>query len=129
MSPLVEEVAITVVELSSIERKLSDTAVAVAVLGYVGKMITGSKLEYSSEHPDHTVFFNANVYDSAGQKVWYGDIDLTASATKLKECALKLGQTIYVTREMPFRFDHSVTVEKLRAACLGKFPSAVAFDP
>jgi hypothetical protein len=67
-------------------------------------MLSGSKQAYSKKHPDSVVFFNANIYDSEGEKLWYGDIDLTKDGKKLNQIVNKIGEKIYVTREQPWRF-------------------------
>lgn len=77
---------------------------AVDVLGMLGTMISGSKSYYLNQHPDHTVFFNACVFNKDRQQIWYGDIDLTVSSDRLQQLANKIG-TIYVTRETPFRWE------------------------
>lgn len=96
-------------------------------LGFPGRMLSGSKSAYANAHPTHRVFFNGNVYDLRGNKLWYGDVDLTRDAAALARVARAAGG-IFVTREMPYRFDQ-VTVQQLEAGCLGEFPSAVRIDP
>lgn len=81
---------------------------------YFGRMISGSKSLYVNRFPDHQIVFNARAYDSetykkekngkikdffAGQniEIWYGDLDLTEDAEKLKEIANEIGTFIITT--------------------------------
>lgn len=111
----------------NVERK---TELALQHLGFMGRMLSGSKSGYCKANPHHRAFFNANVYDSAANKLWYGDIDLNrpADSAGLRALVTALGEPVYVTREMPFRFD-GATAQSLQSACLGEFPSAVRIDP
>lgn len=81
----------------------------IEILGYHGKMISGSKSGYSSSHPKNLPVFNSNVIASlSGElvKIWYGDIDVTLSIGKLKELSAALETEIYVLREMDARFEN-----------------------
>lgn len=69
----------------------------------IGRMISGSKSGYIDANPDSVVVFNANILSKYG-KVWYGDLDLTKDADKLKEVAEEYGDKIYVLRESDCRF-------------------------
>lgn len=74
--------------------------VAVDLLGYPGRMLSGSK----TADAELQVVWNANVL--AGRtKIWYGDISITRSADSLQDLADILNETIYVLREMDARFD------------------------
>lgn len=83
------------------------------VLGYPGRMISGSKSGYSSQHPDNVVVFNANVCVEK-VKIWHGDLDITKDIGMLTELAKKINEPIYVLREMDGRFenDKSPLIEK-----------------
>lgn len=78
------------------------------ILGWPGKMISGSKSGYHRNHPGNLVVFNANVIlmESKPTKIWYGDLDLTLSLDKLKELSASIGQEIRVLREMDARFEN-----------------------
>lgn len=103
------------------------------ILGIPGRMISGSKLAYSNAHPGHVVFFNANLYDSQGTKIWYGDVDVTLDRPKLEQIARDLKCCVYVTSESPFRWNEGTTLKEtlreIQAACQGDHPSAVRIDP
>lgn len=73
------------------------------LLGPVGRLVGSSKSGYLDRHPDHEVLFNACIFDSAGNEVWFGDLDLTLDAKVLQRVADEFG-TITVTPEQPFRF-------------------------
>lgn len=107
---------------------MEESEVVERFLGHMGRMLSGSKGAYANAHPTHRVFFNGNVYDGSGRKLWYGDVDLTKDDKVLHGLASELGTVLYVTREMPFRFEQP-TVQQLESACSGEFPSAVRIDP
>jgi hypothetical protein len=69
--------------------------IAERLLGFAGRMISGSKTGFCKRHPDHFPVFNANVCTDAG-KIWFGDLDLTEDEAKLAELARTLGQKVYV---------------------------------
>ncbi len=75
------------------------------ILGFCGKLLDASKMDYNRKHPDHVVVFNANVCTDDG-KVWFGDIDVTLDAIKLQTLAEALGKRIHVLYEMDGRFDN-----------------------
>ena len=84
--------------------------IAREILGYPGRMVSGSKSGYRRFRPLHLVVFNSNVVVNVGdkpEKIWYGDIDLTESENAIKELASKLGGVdVYVLREMDARFEN-----------------------
>jgi len=69
-------------------------------------MISMSKSGYHEAYPTHAVVFNANVCTADGNKVWYGDLDLTLDEPKLKQLARTLDTTVYVLSEMDGRFEN-----------------------
>ena len=75
------------------------------VLGYNGRMISGSKSGYRKQFPKNVAVFNANLCTTEG-KFWYGDIDLTADKSKLVFLAKELDKDIYVLYEMDARFEN-----------------------
>jgi len=90
-----------------------------------GRMLSGSKSGYYSQHPDNTVVFNGNVVVENGGKIWYGDLDVTLEFDTLKEIADEISQDLYILREHDARFDnekagivywkeHAVTVIKCK---------------
>lgn len=78
---------------------------AFEALGMCGAMLSGSKTGYEMRNPNHVVFYNANLYDPAANKLWFGDLDLTDQIETLQGLASKIGEPIFVTREAPFRFN------------------------
>ena len=87
------------------------------VLGWPGRMISGSKSFYSAAHPKNVVVFNANLCTKTHGKIWYGDIDVTRDGEKLKEAAKLLGEDVYVLYEMDGRFENEQApiLERARA--------------
>lgn len=81
--------------MSSIGQEIEE-----AVGGY-GRQISGSK----TAPKGHEVFFNACIFDSDFRQVWYGDFDFTVDSEKLQKVASMFCEKLYVTREMPFRFE------------------------
>jgi hypothetical protein len=69
-----------------------------------GRMIGGSKMGYSDQHPDELIVFNANVLMPGYGKVWYGDLNLTEDYLVLKDIAKSLNSTLYVLWESDGRF-------------------------
>lgn len=85
--------------------KLEDTTmkseIVVDALGHMGRMLSGSKQAPKGQR----VFWNGNIYDSSGRKLWYGDINLTTEMKTLERIVEVLEEPIYVTAEQPFRWD------------------------
>ena len=81
---------------------------------YDGRMIAGSKWQYSKNHPKDLVVFNANVVMREYGKVFYGDINLTEDYKMLKRIAKCLNETLYVLWEFDARFGKENTpIEEL----------------
>jgi hypothetical protein len=98
-----------------IQKQATDEDIVFEVLGHVGRILNGSK----SAPAGHFRFWNANVYvdkvdHTDAIKVWFGDIDLKDDADKLRELARRLGRRVFVTKEMPYRFE-TVTVTRLES--------------
>jgi|688.fasta_scaffold80382_6 hypothetical protein len=89
-------------------KNIEITQIVERVLGYSGRMISGSKSGYRKVYPENVPVFNANlVIEDAGKhvKVWHGDVDLTVDAEKLLKASEKTGKKLYVLYEMDARFD------------------------
>ena len=87
-----------------LEKNPIDVNIAREVLGFPGAMISASKSGYGQKHPKNVAVFNSNVVTAKG-KIWYGDLDVTLSEQKLADLAKKIGETVYVLREMDGRFE------------------------
>lgn len=70
-------------------------------LGSIGRMISAKKVAPK----DHVCVWNGNVIVD-GQKRWYGDLDLTKQAKKLRAAATEIGMPLYILREHDARFDN-----------------------
>lgn len=68
------------------------------LIGYPGRMITGSKTGFGRRKPDHAAVFNAGVIVD-GSEVWWGDLDLTEDADRLRALAAELNCSISVVYE------------------------------
>ena len=71
---------------------------AVNLLGYPGRMLYRSK---SMKRP--TTIFNANVYNSKAEKIWYGDLEIERDREALIELSNNVGP-VYILWEMDGRF-------------------------
>lgn len=76
------------------------------ILGFPGKLISGSKSAYREYYPDNFVVFNANLCIKSIGKIWYGDIDVTHSKDDLIQVSEILGCDIYILHEMDARFEN-----------------------
>lgn len=74
-------------------------------LGYLGRMISGSKTGYCRRRPVNLVAFNANIC-TKNEKIWWGDIDITLDIDKLKKVSMKTGIDLYILYEMDGRFEN-----------------------
>lgn len=81
------------------------TAIANEHLGHEG-MCLGSKSGYRRRYPRNLVLFNANVIAS-GEKVWWGDMDLSDPETVQGVVALakRLRRRIAILNEFDCRFE------------------------
>lgn len=70
----------------------------------IGRMIAYSRSTYISRRPNNQALFNANVITSEG-KIWWGDLDLVDDSVKLQAVADELNKTLYILREMDYRFN------------------------
>lgn len=91
------------------------------ILGYPGRMISGSKSGYHKFYPKNIPVFNSNLVTEKG-KVWYGDIDITLDEDNIVKLAKKIGRTIYVLYEMDARFQNEDN-PKLERAVLTASPT------
>ena len=71
---------------------------------YDARMIAGAKWDYTGEHEDDLIIFNANVLILDYGKVWYGDLNLTQDYMILKSIADALNTELYVLWESDGRF-------------------------
>lgn len=85
------------------------------LLGYNGRMISGSKSTYRNRYPKHFVLFNANLCTSSLGKIWYGDLDLHLDKNQLLSLAFKLQEDVYVLQEMDGRFENEENPKLERA--------------
>ena len=69
-----------------------------------GRMTSGTK----TAPKGHTCVFNANICTKTYGKIWFGDLNLTTDADRLKELASMVGEEIYVLREHDARFENEV---------------------
>lgn len=76
------------------------------LLGYKGRMISGSKSGYRRRYPKNFVCFNANVVIEGLGKVWYGDLDITLDEALLVRLAQLLEREVYVLYEIDGRFEN-----------------------
>jgi hypothetical protein len=70
-----------------------------------GRLLSASKSDYRNANPENEIYFNANIFTSEG-KIWYGDLDITKDAEKLKRISESIGKKLYVLKEMDGRFEN-----------------------
>lgn len=89
------------------------------IIGFNGMLLSGSKSGYRNANPRNLVIFNSNIFlsfpDEEQQpqfvKIWWGDLDLTKSFSKLRPFVqnwisnLPIDATFYVLYEMDGRFE------------------------
>lgn len=75
------------------------------ILGPCGAIISGSKSGYVERNPDNLAVFNSNICTEEG-KIWWGDLDVTLSQSKLSDLAFEIEEDIYVLYEMDGRFEN-----------------------
>lgn len=86
---------------------------AVELLGYPDRMLYRSK---GNGKP--TTIFNANVYNSNAEKIWYGDLEIERDRKALIELSGRVGP-IYILWEMDGRFlDKMPTIEYVRSRAI-----------
>lgn len=77
-------------------------------LGRPGRMISASKSGYQLRHPNNIVIFNANIAIVRYNKIWYGDLDLTADKDLLLKCSKEIGKPLYIFYETDLRFQNEL---------------------
>lgn len=85
------------------------TVIAEGVLGPCARLVGMSKTDYRNRHPDHKVYYNANIFTQEDGKIWFGDIDLTLDEKNLKQLSVELDKEIFLMREMDGRFENEDT--------------------
>ena len=81
------------------------TDILIKEIGMLSMMISGSKTGYHKMKPKNLPVFNSNIIIN-GEKVWYGDIDLSLSKVKLQTIAVNENVDIYVIYEHDGRFEN-----------------------
>jgi len=76
------------------------------MLGYQGKIISGSKGRYANSFPENLVIFNANLVLKTRGKIWYGDLDVTTDIDKLIAVRSIVNEDIYLLMEHEARFSN-----------------------
>jgi hypothetical protein len=78
------------------------------IIGWEGRMISGSKSGYGRNHPDNLAVFNANLVVDMDPptKIWYGDLDLTLDLPKLLALSREIGLDVLVLWEWDGRFEN-----------------------
>jgi hypothetical protein len=70
---------------------------------YTGRLITSvSKSAYYKSYPSHIVLFNACLFNTKGEEVWWGDVDLSHDWKVFLEASCSLNQTLILTPETPY---------------------------
>jgi hypothetical protein len=101
-------------------------------IGLTGRMISGSKSMYYNTFPDNLIVFNANIFIKGslfkkGEKIWFGDLDLTQDSNKLIEIANKYNTVLYVLKEMDGRFN-SDNNKKFKKVAIWNTKTGLRYD-
>ncbi len=83
-----------------------DWDAAQKVLGFPGRMLSGSKRAQVTKEGTHLTIFNSNVFVDGVGKVWFGDIDLVFKEEDLHKLAISFGKKVYVLHEHDGRFEN-----------------------
>lgn len=94
---------------------MTNVELARKYLGHSGRMISGSKGQYNHDNPRNVTVFNGNLVLESGEKIWYGDLDLTVDEPAVVLLATALGERVYVLREMDARFENESNPKIQRA--------------
>jgi hypothetical protein len=71
----------------------------------LSRFLPGHKIDYTNLYPGNNVYFNGCIFElQSGREVWYGDLDVTESRTKLSELADIFRAPFVATIEIPYRF-------------------------
>jgi hypothetical protein len=76
---------------------------AACLLGAPGRMLSLDKEDYRREHPAHVVVFNATIFTAAGDRLWWGDLDVSSKLDECQQLAEEVGAFV-VAVELPYRF-------------------------
>ena len=79
--------------------------IANEILGFSGRLISGSKSLYRNHNLNNIIIFNANLCTEE-EKFWYGDIDINKDYKLLQLLAHRIGKTIYILNEIDGRFEN-----------------------
>ena len=80
------------------------TDIIIEKVGRLDNLISCSRSGFVRNHPKHLAVFNANIIIN-GEKVWYGDLDLSISKDNLQSVAKQENVDLYVLFESDGRFD------------------------
>jgi hypothetical protein len=97
------------------------------ILGEPGHMMSYSKTGYREARPRNFAVFNGNVFIN-GEKVWYGDIDLTISGKELNKFSVLSESDIYVLYEQDGRFENEDKPKLMNAAAVYKRDGTVTYQ-
>jgi len=71
---------------------------------YTGRIISFSKSAYYNLYPSHIVLFNARLFNTKWEEVWWGDVDLSHDWKVFAEASCSLNQTLILTPETHYSF-------------------------
>lgn len=83
-------------------------------------MVGPSKSGYHRLHPDHAVVFNATIADEDGNRLWWGDVDLTDDEATLLELAQRVEIDLYLYFEGDSRRGFVKTIQRSTAVVVAR---------
>lgn len=97
-------------------------AVFVALATEVGlplsRLVSLSKSGFLRRHPQHAVVFNATLANAAGERLWWGDVDLTVDKEALFELAERAGFDLFLYYEGDSRRGFVKTIDRSNAVAV-----------
>lgn len=91
------------------------TDIAASVGLPVGRLVSFSKSAYHALYPDNAVVFNSTLADLEGNRLWWGDVDLTDDEATLVELARRSGRDLRLYFEGDSRPGFVKTIDPARA--------------
>ena len=84
----------------------------------LSRLVSLSKSGFIRRHPQHAVVFNATIANAAGERLWWGDVDLTVDEEALHRLAQRAGFDFFVHHEGDSRRGFVTTIDPTKAVAV-----------
>jgi hypothetical protein len=84
----------------------------------LSRLVSPSKSDFMRRHPQHAVVFNATITNAAGERMWWGDVDLTEDEEALHQLAQRAGFDLFVYHEADSRRGFVKTINPVNAVAI-----------